>query len=254
MLITGAGPIGLLAALIGKQRGFDVHVYDRNNDGPKPELVRALGGTYHSGELDALAKLAPDVVIECTGAPAVISALLSHVAPDSVICLAGVGASHRADFDMGSFNRSMVLNNGTVFGTVNANRGHYAMAADVLAKADRAWLSRLITRRVPLARFAEAFEHRKGDIKVVIDFTPEKWKPVRKNAKHLPHRGLRPDRRLRERRAGRRATARSTGCAGRASIPMPASPRCSARASTAASRSRRATTLPASRGAIVPAR
>ncbi len=170
VLITGAGPIGLLAALIGAQRYFDVHVYDRNRDGPKPDLVRALGGIYHAGELDALARLAPDIVIECTGAPAVIAALLSRVAPDSVICLAGVGTSHRGDFNMGLFNRHMVLNNGTVFGTVNANRRHYAMAASSLAQTDQAWLSRLITRRVPLARFSDAFEHRQGDIKVVIDF------------------------------------------------------------------------------------
>ncbi len=170
-LITGAGPIGLLAALIGVQRGCDVHVYDRNETGPKPALVKELGGTYHSGDLTALTKLAPDIVIECTGAPPVIEALLSHVSPDSVICLAGVGPSHRAQFNMGQFNRTMVLNNGTVFGTVNANLRHYEMAADALARADRGWLSRLITRRVPLARFAEAFEHRKGDIKVVIEFS-----------------------------------------------------------------------------------
>jgi threonine dehydrogenase-like Zn-dependent dehydrogenase len=172
LLVTGAGPIGLLAALIGVQRHFDVHVYDRNREGPKPELSRALGVTYHSGELDAVAKLAPDIVIECTGAPPVIEAVLCDIAPDSVICLAGVGSSHRGDFNMGLFNRNMVLNNGTVFGTVNANRRHYALAADALARADRKWLSRLITRRVPLARFAEAFEHRKGDIKVVIEFMP----------------------------------------------------------------------------------
>ena len=47
----------------------------------------------------------------------------------------------------------------------------YAKAADVLAKADHAWLSRLITRRVPLANFADALKKQKGDIKVVIDFT-----------------------------------------------------------------------------------
>jgi threonine dehydrogenase-like Zn-dependent dehydrogenase len=167
-LVTGAGPIGLLAALLGQQRGLDVHVYDRNRDGPKPGLVRALGATYHS-DTGALAQLAPDIVIECTGAPLVISALLSHVAPDGLICLAGVGGSHRAGFDMGAFNRSMVLNNGTVFGTVNANLRHYQAAAEALAKADRSWLSRLITRRVPLSRFAEAFAYRKGDIKVVIE-------------------------------------------------------------------------------------
>ena len=64
----------------------------------------------------------------------------------------------------------MVLNNGTVFGTVNANQSHYQMAAESLARADRAWLERLITRRVPLVRFTEAFERRKDDIKVVIEF------------------------------------------------------------------------------------
>ena len=36
VLVTGAGPIGLLAALLGAQRGLEVHVLDRNTDGPKP--------------------------------------------------------------------------------------------------------------------------------------------------------------------------------------------------------------------------
>ena len=76
----------------------------------------------------------------------------------------------RREFDIGAFNRTMVLNNGTVFGTVNANRHHYAAAADALARADRAWLSGLITRRVPLTGFADALRKQKGDIKVVIDF------------------------------------------------------------------------------------
>ena len=169
-LITGAGPIGLLAALMGVQRRHEVHVFDHNDGGPKPQLTRALGATYHFGAIEDLASLAPDVVIECTGVPAVIGAVLSHIAPDGVICLAGIGRSHRADFNMGLFNRNMVLNNGTVFGTVNANLRHYQMAAESLARADRAWLERLITRRVPLVRFTEAFERRKDDIKVVIEF------------------------------------------------------------------------------------
>ena len=47
------------------------------------------------------------------------------------------------------------------------------MAADALERADKDWLARLITRRVPLARFAEALEHWPDDIKVVIDFQIE---------------------------------------------------------------------------------
>ena len=170
LLVTGAGPIGLLGALLGAERGYEVHVYDRNVGGPKPELVRDLGGTYHCGELDELASLAPDLVMECTGAPPVIASLMSNVATDSVICLAGVGASARREFDIGAFNRTMVLNNGTVFGTVNANRHHYAAAAQALARADHKWLSRLITRRVPVQNLADALTRQKGDIKVVIDF------------------------------------------------------------------------------------
>jgi glucose 1-dehydrogenase len=57
-----------------------------------------------------------------------------------------------------------------VFGSVNANRRHYQDAADALAKADKEWLSRLITRRVPLSRWQEAFEQREDDVKVVLDF------------------------------------------------------------------------------------
>src|SRR6478752_4168698 len=54
VLVVGAGPIGLLAALIGVQRGLDVHVLDRVTNGPKPALVADLGATYHSGSIDDL--------------------------------------------------------------------------------------------------------------------------------------------------------------------------------------------------------
>jgi glucose 1-dehydrogenase len=58
-----------------------------------------------------------------------------------------------------------------VFGSVNANHSHYRMAADALMRADKTWLARLITRRVPLARWQEALQSHPNDIKVVIDFT-----------------------------------------------------------------------------------
>lgn len=57
-----------------------------------------------------------------------------------------------------------------VFGTVNANRRHYRAAADALAKADKDWLSGLITRRIPLARWRGALEVQPNDIKVVLEF------------------------------------------------------------------------------------
>ena len=46
---------------------------------------------------------------------------------------------------------------------------HYEAGATALASADRTWLSQLISRRVPLSRWREAFG-REDDIKVVLQF------------------------------------------------------------------------------------
>lgn len=174
VLVTGAGPIGLLAAMIGRQYGFETHVFDRNKDGPKPDMVRAIGAVSHSGSIGDLGDLAPDIVIECTGAVPVVLDAVSRAAPSGIVCLAGVSAGGRpVEFDAGLFNRNMVLHNGVVFGSVNANRRHYKAAAEALAKADREWLDGLISRRVPLARWREAFEKRDDDIKVVLEFASE---------------------------------------------------------------------------------
>ena len=69
----------------------------------------------------------------------------------------------------GSINRDLVLKNNVVLGSVNANRRHYQVAAEALAAADRSWLERLITRRVPLESYEEALETRPDDVKVVIE-------------------------------------------------------------------------------------
>ena len=171
VLVTGAGPIGLLAAMLGVQRGLDVHVLDRSTDGPKPELVAALGATYHHTDVGTVAEAAPpDVIIEATGAESVVAAAIANNAAFGIVCLTGVSPSGRPfTLDLGRLNRDIVLENDVVFGTVNANLHHYALAAEALARADRSWLERLITRRVPLEDFASAFEKQDGDVKVVLD-------------------------------------------------------------------------------------
>ena len=167
VLVTGAGPVGLMGALIGMQRGLEVHVLDRNDDGPKPDLVRALGASYHT----RFPPFEPDIVIECTGSPTVIAQAVTGSAPGSIVCLTGLGGKqHQASFDVATLNQSMVLENRVVFGSVNANLRHYQAAADALAKADRAWLERVITRRVSLAEWSEAYDRRKGDVKTVLVF------------------------------------------------------------------------------------
>jgi glucose 1-dehydrogenase len=170
VLVTGAGPIGLLASLLGVQRGAEVHVFDRVTSGLKPDLVRDLGATYHSGDL---AKLTgePDIIIECTGAPAVLGEVLARTAAGGIVCLAGVSSGgHESKVDLGKINRRMVLQNDVIFGSVNANRRHYAAAVEALIAADRGWIERLITRRVPIDRWNDAFARQPDDVKTVIEF------------------------------------------------------------------------------------
>lgn len=109
VLVTGAGPMGLLAALMGVQRQHDITVYDHAESGPKPDPVRDLGAGYRSPS--------------------------AHPLRDG------------DRFDV-------ILDAGV----------------DALARADRAWLERLISRRVPLDDWPRAFERQPGDVKAVLDF------------------------------------------------------------------------------------
>ena len=171
VLVTGAGPIGLLAALLGRQQGLDVHVLDRVQSGPKPDLVRDLGATYHSSTLMDL-PLEPDVIVECTGVGQVIVDAIRKVAPGGVVCLTGVGSGGRTrGLAAADIATEIVLQNNVVVGSVNANKRHWYLASQELARADRTWLERLIPRRERPEAFAHALERQPNDIKVIIQFS-----------------------------------------------------------------------------------
>ena len=95
VLITGAGPIGLLAALLATQRGYQTYVLDRVTEGRKPEMVRRLGATYfHVGDLGEAGAEA-DIVIECTGfVQMLLEAGPQHVR-HRITCLTGVSPGRR---------------------------------------------------------------------------------------------------------------------------------------------------------------
>lgn len=169
VLVTGAGPIGLLAALLGVQRGLEVHVLDRVARGPKPELVRGLGATYHAGPIDRA--LAADVVLECTGVPSVVLASIRAARANGIVCLAGVSSGTRTiPVDAGGLERELVLENNVVFGSVNANRAHYEGAVAALQAADPDWLDRLLTRPTPTDRWREALSPGPDDVKTTLEF------------------------------------------------------------------------------------
>ncbi len=170
VLVTGAGPIGLLAALVSKQHGLEVHVLDRVESGPKPDIVRALGASYHFGAIKDVG-FEPDIIIECTGVGQVISDAIEAVAAGGIVCLTGVGSGGRtiglATADVAA---AMVLRNNVVVGSVNANKRHWYKASEALARADRTWLARLVTRCEQPKDFARALIRNADDIKVVVQF------------------------------------------------------------------------------------
>ena len=170
VLITGAGPIGLLGALLGKQHGLDVHVLDRADSGPKPELVRSLGASYHTGAVADIG-FEPDVIVECTGVGQVIADSIRLIGAGGIVCLTGIGSGGRTTGPgMADMAAGTVLRNNVVVGSVNANKRHWYKAGDALARADRRWLDGLVTRRERPEDFARALQRTPEDIKVVVQF------------------------------------------------------------------------------------
>ena len=171
VLVTGAGPVGLLAAMAAKQFGFDVHVLDRSKTGPKPEMVSELGATYHSclvSELD----FSPDAIVECTGVGPVIAPCFDRIKANGIICLTGVGHGGIMNtVPVADVASAAVLKNNVIVGSVNANKRHWFKGGEILAKADRKWLAKLITRLEKPENFLNALKKTPDDIKVVIQFS-----------------------------------------------------------------------------------
>jgi threonine dehydrogenase-like Zn-dependent dehydrogenase len=87
------------------------------------------------------------------------------------VCLTGVGTGGRTQgLPAADVASAIVLRNNVIVGSVNANKRHWYRAGEALARADRAWLARLISRREPPERFAQALARQPDDIKVVIQF------------------------------------------------------------------------------------
>jgi len=169
-LVTGAGPIGLLAALRLCTRELQVHVLDRFDSGPKPALVRDLGATFHTGSVLDLG-FNPDVIVECTGVGSVIADSIQQLGSGGIICLTGIGAGGATGRVVADMASAAVLKNNVIVGSVNANKRHWYRAGENLAHSDREWLSRLITRREKPENFKHALEREPDDVKVIIQFS-----------------------------------------------------------------------------------
>jgi glucose 1-dehydrogenase len=165
-LVLGAGPIGLLAAMLGVQRGLEVHVVDRAECGAKPRQARAVDAAYHASLDDV--EGAYDAVLECCGE--LISEAIARTAPAGAVCMVSGDRDLGATISLAELSYDLVHRNKMIIGTVNSNRHHFQAAQEALLRADHSWLEGLLTDHVPLHEWRSAFTTNPEHVKAVIHF------------------------------------------------------------------------------------
>ena len=177
-LVTGAGPIGLLAVLALRQRGLEVWVLDRQPaDSVKARLAQAAGARYVDDAATPLEQVEGvghfDLALEGTGYAPLVFRAVALLGRGGALVLTGVTSGHREiSLDANALNAEMVLENQVMIGSVNAARAHYERAVRDLEDWRGRWpglAGRLITARYPLERFREAMAPSPGDIKRVVE-------------------------------------------------------------------------------------
>lgn len=138
LLIFGAGPVGLLAALAAQARGLECEVVSLEpEDHPKAETARRAGAQYSRSTPSSPA----DLVFEASGSPVAARMTLDWLKPLGVLIL--IGAS---DFDLRFPGLRAVVHNLTLGGIVNAGPVHFEAAVEDLSRFPRAVVERLIER------------------------------------------------------------------------------------------------------------
>jgi glucose 1-dehydrogenase len=182
-LVLGAGPVGLLGAMVLIANGFETVMYSRDSEtSDKARLVQAFGATYVSAASQPIETLAErtgefDVVLEAVGFAPVMMGAVHSLRANGVVALTGIPTEGGApDTNVGRALRDMVLRNQVLFGTVNAGRRDYLLAIQQLEQFMILFpesVRKLITRRLPLGEASRMLTHRDG-IKNVVQLNVRK--------------------------------------------------------------------------------
>ena len=177
-VVLGAGPVGLLGAMVLVAAGFETTVYSRAS-GPhdKAGLAESFGARYLAAETLPIEELAAkvgniDLVYEATGASRISFSLMASLGINGVFVFTGVpGRKAPIELDADLLMRDLVLKNQLVFGTVNAPREAYEAAIRDLASFMGRWpaaVRRLITGRHSLEEVPRLLRGEPTGIKNVI--------------------------------------------------------------------------------------
>jgi len=176
-LVLGAGPIGLLSAMMLVARGVKTFVYSREAaSGDRAELARSFGAEYVSAGDTPLSELparvgSAEIIFEAVGTARVAFGAVRALAPNGVFILSGMPSAHAPiEIDLDYIMRDIVLKNQVLFGTVNASRGAFEAAVRQLEQFMGLFpnaVRRLITHRAKLDDAPELLRRPSG-IKQVV--------------------------------------------------------------------------------------
>ncbi len=179
-VVLGAGPVGLLGAMLLCANGFKTFVYSREPVGsPKANLTQQIGASYVSGAstpLDQLVKQVEnvDLVYEATGASRLAFEMLKYLGTNGVFVFTGVpGRKGPIEVDTDLLMRDIVLKNQVVVGSVNAGKNAYVKAIEDLATFKARWpnaVKALITGRFAPEKHKDLLLGDPGGIKNIISF------------------------------------------------------------------------------------
>jgi threonine dehydrogenase-like Zn-dependent dehydrogenase len=169
-LVIGAGAIGVLMTYL--LRLADVEVSTASLE-PDNELIEKSGARYACTRDTDLAELGEfDLVIEAAGQAQLMAQTLGLLRRSGVACLLGIDPRRqKVELDGPVLGVDTILENRVLFGSVNAHRRDWLAAVADLDRVRVRWpdaLEQFVTLRVPLDRFAEAFEHRAGKATLVL--------------------------------------------------------------------------------------
>ncbi len=177
-VVLGAGPVGILGAMLLVINGFKTYVYSRSKaPNPKAELVESFGVKYISSETvkpDQLAEQVGsiDVVYEAVGKSHISFEVLRVMGLNAAFIFTGIPAPHPAiPVEADTIMRNLVLKNQVAVGTVNADRAAFEGAIRDLGEFTRRWptaVRSLITGRHKIDNFQELLLGKATGIKNVI--------------------------------------------------------------------------------------
>ena len=177
-LVLGAGPVGILGAMLLLVNGFKTCVYSRSRaPNPKSELLESIGAQYISCEVENVDQLAErigniDLVYEAVGSAKISYDVLRVLGLNGIYVFTGIPAPKPPiGIDADIIMRNLVLKNQVAVGTVNADREAFEGAIRDMGIFLKRWphaLRSLITGRYRIDQYRDLLLGKATGIKNVI--------------------------------------------------------------------------------------